>query len=118
MSAIEVMAVNTRMETEWLRAQQGAAFRAVDFEEDDLEMATGQSEPVTASTGVPEGMYFKVTVFTNDVREFYARKDNRQGTRIVYRSGAARPVKQSYDQVLAAFTTALQTGNVVSIVSQ
>ena len=116
---VELTAIDLDKETRWLRelarqqaeASEGRAvnFRDVDFSEDDLERPIAQSEEAPAPdadtdlSNPPEGVYTSILVFENDIRELYPRRGDRQGTRIVYRSGAARPVKESYAEVKAAF---------------
>lgn len=65
----------------------------------ELNMITGQSqndlEQVTETST-------KVWVNVEDIREFYARRDNRQGTRISYKNSAGIAVTETPDQVANA----------------
>jgi hypothetical protein len=109
-------AINLRLEERWLTDLRNnratTSFREVDFVEDDLERPIPQAEEAPApDSGVdlsnpPAGVYEPVLVFENDIREVYARRGGRFGTRIVYRSGAARPVKESFAEVSAMLAAA------------
>lgn len=55
---------------------------------DDLENETEQTT--------------KVWINLDEIREFYARKDNRRGTRISYKNGAGIAVSQLPDEVANA----------------
>ena len=116
--SVELTAIDLPKERDWLNAQrrnaQPAAFREVEFNEDDLErpMTTGAEDegddtPSTEApidfSNPPSGVYSPIMVFENDLREYYPRRGERSGTRLVYRSGAARPVKESYEEVKAKF---------------
>ena len=115
--SVELTAIDLSKESAWLNAlrrnAQPAAFREVEFSEDDLErpVTTGTEEEETVAapaapldtSNPPEGVYSPIMVFENDLREYYPRRGERSGTRLVYRSGAARPVKESYDEVKAKF---------------
>jgi hypothetical protein len=71
---------------------------------DDLE------RPVATPADPDTDPYFPITVNVDDVREYYPRHGQvngrpRIGTRIVYMNGAARPVKETYDEVKAKFAS-------------
>lgn len=109
---VDLTAINLSAESEWmrnLRSGSATAFRDIDFSEDDLEREMPQAEEAPAPdvdvdvSNPPAGVYTPIMVFENDVREIYPRRGNRVGTRIVYRNGAARPVKESFAEVKAAF---------------
>lgn len=111
---VELTAIDLNAERSWLRAVAEATSggaRTVDFDEDDLEQPLrdpdeGTAPAPAASTDpatAPAGTYYAIAVFESDLREFYARKGNRTGTRLVYRNGAARPVKETYNDVKAKF---------------
>jgi len=127
---IELTGIHPRSEDAWYAAmrrareeQERAASNApLDFDEDDLERPInpdgapdsdseddGESAPPPPQTApdqeAPVGVYFSVMVFENDIRELYPRRhrEGRPGTRIVYRSGAPRLVKESYEEVKAKF---------------
>lgn len=65
----------------------------------ELSMVTGAQhddlENVTETTT-------KAWINTGEIREFYARKDNRTGTRISYKSGAGIAVHETPEQVANA----------------
>lgn len=112
---VELTAIDLRKEKEWLLAQRqtsSSAVRELDFNEDDLEMPIQgeEIEEVVATVAAasdpslaPDGMYYTIAVFEGDLREFYARKGSRTGTRLVYKNGAARPVKEAYAEVKKLF---------------
>lgn len=112
--AITLTAIDLDAEKEWLnnlrRASQPAAFRNVEFAEDDLERPIVEDDEAPAPaanldlSNPPNGVYSEILVFENDIREIYPRRGDRTGTRIVYRSGAARPVKESFADVKAKFS--------------
>ena len=72
--------------------------------EDDEAEATAPAVALDISNP-PAGVYSPIMVFENDLREYYPRRGERSGTRLVYRSGAARPVKETYEEVKAKFAT-------------
>jgi hypothetical protein len=103
-------AINLELEKRWLanlRNNRVTNFREIDFAEDDLERPIPQAEEAPAPdadvdmSNPPAGVYEEILVFENDIREIYRRRGGRNGTRIVYRSGAARPVKEGFDYVKA-----------------
>ncbi len=121
---VQLTEINLNVERTWLndlvRNTQPAGFREVEFNEDDLERPTGsdgdndepapaEASPATVDTSnPPSNMLSPIAIFENDIREFYPRRGSiagvpRVGTRIVYRSGAARPVKETYEEVKAMF---------------
>lgn len=94
-----------------------------DFDEDDLEReinpdgepdedtdegAEAGAPAIEPSVPVPAGMYHPTLIFENDIREIYPRRhaQNRPGSRIVYRSGAPRIVKETFEEVKAKFANA------------
>ena len=94
---VELTAVDTAVER---NRSSGFSFAGRTIGEDDLE------QPVAAAAlPAPEGLYFPIAVFVDDVKEFYPRKGDKPGTRIVYKNGAARPVKETYAEVKAAFAS-------------
>jgi hypothetical protein len=120
--SVELTAIDLGKEAAWLndlrRAAQPAEFRNVEFVEDDLErpiQSSDENDEGEESTGVtvpagvdqsspPPGVFYPIQVFENDIREYYTRRqEGRVGTRIVYRSGAARPVRETYEQVKTLF---------------
>jgi hypothetical protein len=133
---VELTAVVGSIENEWYRQQERArrnttalaSGRAVDldedaFDEDDLEReinpdgepdtdtdegAAPDAPTIDPNIPVPAGMYYSVDVFENDIREIYARRhaEGRPGSRIVYRSGAPRIVKETLEEVRAKFKAA------------
>jgi hypothetical protein len=134
--SVELTAIVGGIENAWYqqmeRARRNATAlaggRAVDisedaFDEDDLEREVnpnGEPDedtdegPATAAPAIdpnvpePAGMTYAVLVFENDIREIYARRhaQNRPGSRIVYRSGAPRIVKETYEEIKAKFEEA------------
>jgi len=73
---------------------------------DDLEQPVAGPAPTPAPAGDPPGLYFPISVKAEDIREYYPRKAEnngtpRVGTRIVYENGSARPVKETYAEVKA-----------------
>jgi hypothetical protein len=114
--SVELTAIVRSVETQWLndlrRAQQPTNFRNVEFNEDDLERETDDDEEEIVAPSAPldtsnppTGMTFPITVFENDLREYYGRRSDRagMGTRLVYRSGQSRVVRESYEEVKAKF---------------
>lgn len=77
--------------------------------EDDLEQPI--TEPPAApqpAPEVPEGVYYPIQVYQDDLREYYPRRPSRDGqirvgTRLIYRNGAARPVKETFEEVKRLF---------------
>jgi hypothetical protein len=134
--SVELTAIVGSVENAWYQqmerarrsATAAATGRAVDidedaFDEDDLEREINpDGEPDTdtdegpapdalaINPNVPEpaGLTYSVMVFENDIREIYARRhaQNRPGSRIVYRSGAPRIVKETYEEIKAKFAAA------------
>ena len=107
MTVVELTAIDTAVEARWLTLQNAPpSDGALDFDEDDLELPVS-GEPVApaplVSSDPPEGMYSRIVVMPTDIREFYARKYGKAGTRIVYCNGAARIVKEVYEEVKAKF---------------
>jgi hypothetical protein len=107
---VELTAVQLNEEREWL-ATRGIRVSGRDLdlqsdgpEEDDLEQPIERAAPATEDAfPPPSGVYYSVMVNPDDVREFYPRKAPLEGTRIVYKNGAARPVKELFAEVKAAF---------------
>lgn len=88
-----------------------AAGRELDFTEDDLEQPIANAAAVNtaiaeALTNAPVGVYYPVAINADEIREFYPRKGARAGTRIVFKNGAARPVKELFAEVKTAFEAA------------
>jgi hypothetical protein len=104
---LEFTAIDLDKEKAWRRAKEAAratalaSFRAVEFAEDDLEQPVAQSAEQEVIVPEPEGLYFPVTVNPLMLREYYPRRNDLVGTRLVYKSGAARPVKELYAEVKA-----------------
>lgn len=67
---------------------------------DDLE------NEVVEEVAPPTPQTFSVAINVDDIREYYPRKGNRPGTRVVFRNGAARPVMESYAEVRAKILAA------------
>lgn len=67
---------------------------------DDLELPVAAPP---APTPVYQHETFPLTVNVATVREFYPRKDNQPGTRIVFQNGSAWPVIEDYAAVKALF---------------
>lgn len=108
---VELTAVDTNIETRFLaglqQQQNVSQESALDFDTDDPDEAGYAEAPTTpVSAEPPAGMYFPVMVFDVDLREYYPRKEGREGTRLVYRNGAARIVKETFAEVKAAFAAA------------
>lgn len=119
---IQLTAIDSDRETSWLRQIGVNAAREADensrdldddsdFTDDELDRAPARTaapqpaptrqviaDPATA----PEGTYFPVMVNPEDLREFYPRRDGRTGTRLVYKNGSARPVRETFADVVAA----------------
>lgn len=66
----------------------GAEFPSLDY--DDLERPV----PVTVYT-------YPKRINVASIREWYPRKNNKQGTRIVFANGSAAIVKETFDEVTA-----------------
>lgn len=105
MKFVPLTAIDTRKEATWIRQQQAAnnaSFRNVEIDEDDLERpnARDPDEADEVSTeevapGLePAGLYFLIDVNVEDLREYYPRKGGKTGTRMVFKNGAARIVKE------------------------
>lgn len=98
--SVELTAVNLELEDEMSRpAPQVSAGEQLD----DLERPVAEAPPAVTEVGEPESLYFPVTIYEDDIREFYPRKKGKTGTRIVYKNGAARPVKETYAEVKDKF---------------
>lgn len=95
MKTLDFTAINLDLE----RAQQYPNAAPSEDSVDDLERPVAE----TAPSDTAKSIFFPVTINPADVREFYPRKGDRVGTRIVYMNGAARPVKETYAEVAAKF---------------
>jgi len=62
-------------------------------QQDDLENVTEQTTPAWVNV--------------NEIREWYARRDGKQGTRISYKNSAGIAVHDTPEQVLAAIQATL-----------
>lgn len=86
---------------------EAAAYRAqrpaLALVEDELEQPIPTPEPTPAT--LPDSIYFPGMIDADEVREFYPRRGAAQGTRIVYKSGAARPVKEAFAEIAAKFAS-------------
>jgi hypothetical protein len=112
MNFLELTAIDTQIEARYL-SDNNTSGRELDLEDDydDLERPATVARatnvvplaPLPTADEAPAGMYSVVSVFVNDVREFYPRKDGKVGTRIVYCNGAARIVKELYTEVKTGF---------------
>ena len=121
---VQLTAINGKREAVWLsslaRSQQPPEFREVEFNEDDLERPINDDEgddaPEAAAPAAitvdmsnpPAGIFSPIAVAENDIREMYPRRGDvagvpRVGTRIVYRSGQPRLVKETFEEVTAMF---------------
>jgi hypothetical protein len=105
MKFVTLMAIDTRKEATFIRQQQAAnnaSYRNVEIDEDDLEQPTSRDPDEadeapaeeTAPGLEPAGLYFAVDVNAEDLREYYPRKGGKTGTRLVFKNGAARIVKE------------------------
>jgi hypothetical protein len=119
MKFVSLTAIDTRKEAAWIRSRQAAndsSVRLVEIEEDDLEQPASRDPdeaddapdmPQDATPGLePAGLYFPVDINIEDLREYYPRKAGKTGTRLVFRNGAARPVKELYNDVRLAIAAA------------
>lgn len=131
---VELTAIDVHKEDQWYldmertrnQALANSGSRDVDydeFDEDDLENAINPegapaedtdegAEPGTVAEtptiNPPAGTFYSTMVFENDIREIYGRRhrQNRPGSRIVYRSGQPRLVKETYEEIKAKFAAA------------
>lgn len=62
---------------------------------------TGEDDGIGAAA--PAVLTSPVGVDPDEIREFYPRKGDRVGTRLVYKNGAGRPVTEPFEEVLAKF---------------
>ena len=110
MKTIELTAIDLEVESNLQYASEQAAHERANPEEtqemlDDLEnpVAPGsQPAPVVRPEPV---LYYPMTINPAGVREFYARKKGRAGTRVVMLNGAALIVKETYSEVAAKFAS-------------
>jgi hypothetical protein len=70
-----------------------------------FEDATGEDDGLEAREVTKP-----VILDASQVRNFYARKGDRVGTRILFRNGSALPVQETFEQVEAAFHEVLSGG--------
>lgn len=103
MKTIELNAIDLDLERAQMSPASAAAEQHDEQETDDLENPV-ESAPA-AAPAEPPSIFFPITINPEDVREFYPRKRGRVGTRIVYKNGAARPVKELYAEVVAKFAS-------------
>ena len=102
MKFVEVTAIDLEAEADAYRAARGSQLAIVG--EDDLERPAPETTP--AEVTLPDSVYFPDMIDATDVREFYPRrKEGRTGTRIVFKNGAARPVKEAYAEMKAKFAS-------------
>lgn len=103
--SIELTAIELDIERNWRQSlRQSFQMAGRTIAEDDLEQPIQVTMP---EPEIPEGMYFPVTVYDDEIREYYPRqKSERTGTRIVFKNGSARPVKESYEEVKAKLRVA------------
>lgn len=101
MKFVNLTAVNLQVE----RSQMEETITSAPATEiiDDLEL------PITAlrggvATPAPE-LFYPVSINIDFIRNYYPRKGDRPGTRIVYPNGAAEIVKESYAEVKAAISS-------------
>lgn len=110
---IEVTGVQLAEERRWL-ATRGIRVSGRDLdlnvdevdedEVDDLEQPIARAAPATEDAfPPPTGVYYPVMINPEEVREYYPRKGALTGTRIVFKNGAARPVKELFAEVKALF---------------
>lgn len=115
MKMLILTAIQLNLEASYLNsagiAQSPSGARDLDF--DDLEQPVMAADTVATNQAVaaamanaPVGVYFPIAINAEDIREFYPRKGARSGTRIVLKNGAARPVKELFTEVQAAFEAA------------
>ena len=57
-------------------------------------------------TQITRERFKPVVIAVDQIRNFYARKGDREGTRIMFRNGSACPVKETLEQVEAAIQSA------------
>lgn len=108
MRSIELTAIDLEVERSVRRlAEQvtSQTWMAQESQLDDLENPIEEEESTPAVAGAAPAMFFPITVYEDELREFYPRKAPLVGTRIVYKSGAARPVKELYAEVKAKFAS-------------
>lgn len=114
MKMIEVTAIDLMAEKTAYGAMleaSGVGYPAMQQgEEDDLEQPISPAPAAAPATcapfATPESACFPAMICLDDVREFYPRQGGwRQGTRIVFKNGAARPVKETYDEIKAKFAS-------------
>jgi hypothetical protein len=65
---------------------------AVSFDEPD-----GEDDALDAA--VPSEVSTPTMVNVSDIRNFHARKYGKPGTRVIFRTGAAIPVTETYEEV-------------------
>lgn len=68
---------------------------------DGVEYVEGTGED-DGPTQLSQERYKPVVVMVDQIRNFYPRKADRVGTRIMFRNGAALPVKETIEEVEAA----------------
>lgn len=132
---VELTAIDISKENEWYNQMERARRQATatsggravdfnedDFDEDDLEQpvdpegepdedtdeGAAPDAPPPPTIDPPAGTFHPTMVFENDIREIYPRRhrDNRAGSRIVYRSGQPRLVRETYEEIKAKFVAA------------
>jgi hypothetical protein len=94
-ASIELTAIDTDAER---TAYANAAVAAQTT--NDLEQPT---TPTPFTT--PDSATFPVTVYVDEIREYYPRHGGKPGTRITYTNGAGRPVRETYDEVKSKLTS-------------
>lgn len=97
---IELTAVDWRNEP---RAQEAPQPSLRIVGEDDLEQEVVTEVETPAP---PPAETYPITINVDDIREYYPRRQGRNGTRITFKGGAARPVTESYADVQAKIAAA------------
>lgn len=99
---VKLTGINLETEKEYNRLVRAAQRPRVI----DADLSDAEDVAVAAPTGPvtePEGLYFPILIDVEDVREVYPRQPEedgpRYGTRVVFKNGAARPVKEAFDDV-------------------
>lgn len=111
---IELTAINLDLEKDFLRLQ-GATQRPRIVDADLADEAEAAVPAPTGPVTEPEGLYYPVMVAVDDIREFYPRRSSentpRSGTRVVFKNGAATPVKEDFAAVKAKIASATRVRN-------
>lgn len=93
---------------DWRNEQQPAGPQLRVVGEDDLEQPTEEGE-ISAAAAPAQATTYPITVNIDDLREYYPRRRGRNGTRLVFKNGAGRPVTETYDAVKAKIAAATRS---------